>query len=631
MEASEIAQEMEEMEVAPPKPPSKSQLFFARCLARASTIKVKAMSLLPTTDSWKQRAIKLLPVRDFVTIHYFVFTVLSFLSGFLLWLCQGRQRLKSRTNFLDCMFFAVSAITDTGLTTQNVSSINTFQQALLCVNFILGSNPAAGVVILTLRIDAFEKAHCKEVLARRQAEYLIQEALNGSLENATETGAMIVANTQGHLPPSTIQNTWKSFLSRSTVGRNSTFHGLSRLERQIISCTEYDAIKLLRIIVIMYAFLLQMFGALILALYFSYYQADVIGLDGVQPWALGIFNAISAFNNAGMSLMNDSMMPFRLNNLPVTVMCFLMLAGNTAFPIFLRIILWTTLKCLPRNSKYDQLRTTITYILRYPRRVYTHLFPTKETLYLVGTLFFLNAVDFVAFESLSVKHPDLVGLSLGRRVLIGLFQSLSVRCSGFNIVTISQLSGALLILYVPMMYVSTFPVTILMRTSNVYEERSLGVYSSIADTDEIEDHSKSLSPGLRGRLYFLRQQVKAQLNYDIWTLFLSLVLISLTEGGREPLAEFPVFNVIFEVFSAYANVGLSLGVAYDHYSYCGSFHPFSKIVMLLLMIRGRHRPLPNAIDSAVQLPNNDSGALEEADYLERDHEREREQEELKLD
>lgn len=59
---------------------------------------------------------------------------------------------------------------------------------------------------------------------------------------------------------------------------------------------------------------------------------------------------------------------------------------------------------------------------------------------------------------------------------------------------------------------------------------------------------------------------------------------------------------MFEVTSAYGTVGLSLGVPYDHYSFSGTWHVLSKLVLLAVMLRGRHRILPVAIDRAVLLP-----------------------------
>lgn len=59
---------------------------------------------------------------------------------------------------------------------------------------------------------------------------------------------------------------------------------------------------------------------------------------------------------------------------------------------------------------------------------------------------------------------------------------------------------------------------------------------------------------------------------------------------------------MFELVSAYGNIGLSIGLPNANYSTCGAFHPLSKVIVCLVMIRGRQRGLPVAIDRAVMLP-----------------------------
>lgn len=59
---------------------------------------------------------------------------------------------------------------------------------------------------------------------------------------------------------------------------------------------------------------------------------------------------------------------------------------------------------------------------------------------------------------------------------------------------------------------------------------------------------------------------------------------------------------MFELVSAYGNIGLSIGLPNANYSACGAFHPLSKVILCLVMIRGRQRGLPVAIDRAVMLP-----------------------------
>lgn len=209
------------------------------------------------------------------------------------------------------------------------------------------------------------------------------------------------------------------------------------------------------------------------------------------------------------------------------------------------------------------------------------------------------------------------------------------------------------VLYVMMMYISVYPVVITMRHSNVYEERSLGIYAG----DEVPEpdpealglwstrtrrrsHSGGVAatigrvlqqtftlhgvgarpptPGLgaESNVNFISQQIHGQLAHDIWWLVLAILVI-VTINTSSFLADpvnFSVFNVIFEVVSAYGCVGISVGVPYDSFSFSGSWHTAAKLVLCAVMIRGRHRGLPVALDRAVRLPGGELHQEEEEDY-----------------
>ena len=76
---------------------------------------------------------------------------------------------------------------------------------------------------------------------------------------------------------------------------------------------------------------------------------------------------------------------------------------------------------------------------------------------------------------------------------------------------------------------------------------------------------------------------------------------------------FSVFNVLFEVVSGYGCVGISVGLPDQAYSFCGAWHTLSKLILCAVMIRGRYRGLPVAIDKAVLLPGEALYEAEEED------------------
>lgn len=420
---------------------------------------------------------------------------------------------------------------------------------------------------------------------------------------------------QNHLPFST-----HGFLSR-----NSNFHHLSEGERQTLGGYEYRAVCLLSWLVPAYYILFQLLGCIGLGAYIANNRPSTTLTNGLHPWWVGIFFGASAFNNSGMSLLDANMVAFQTSIYMCITMGLLILAGNTCYPIFLRLIIWTMAKMLPVNERWDDNRKTLKFLLDHPRRCYTNLFPSHHTWWLAASVILLNGIDWAGFEILNIGNKAINALPQNIRVLDGLFQALAVRSGGFYVVPISTVRVSLQVLYAIMMYISVYPVVITMRNSNVYEERSLGIY---ADEERYTGKSsrhmfttRTRQSRLLGSLrntynsYFVRQQLRAQLSHDLWLVVLAVFVIMIIEGSnfeRDPVT-FSVFNVIFETISAYGCVGVSLGVPDNSHSFSGSFHKLSKLVLCFVMIRGRHRGLPVAIDKAILLPGDGVDGAEEED------------------
>lgn len=215
-----------------------------------------------------------------------------------------------------------------------------------------------------------------------------------------------------------------------------------------------------------------------------------------------------------------------------------------------------------------------------------------------------------------------------------------------------------------MMYISVYPVVITMRHSNVYEERSLGIYADDPEPENDPEQGDGLSDGIQrrgssfsatstqrraqtkltkaaqvsralkrhlalqgvgvarredssdSRISFISQQIQGQIAHDIWFLVLAVLVISIIETSHflgDPVT-YSVFNVIFEVVSAYGTVGISTGLPSAAYSFSGGWYTGSKLVLCLVMLRGRHRGLPVALDRAVRLPGEQLSRDEEEDH-----------------
>ena len=153
-----------------------------------------------------------------------------------------------------------------------------------------------------------------------------------------------------------------------------------------------------------------------------------------------------------------------------------------------------------------------------------------------------------------------------------------------------------------MMYISVLPIAISVRRTNVYEEKSLGIYAGQDEDDDDESPNQS----------YVGAHLRRQLSFDLWYVFLGLFIIAIVEGTRLQSGDpnFSLFAVLFEIVSAYGTVGLSLGYPTIDASLSTEFHVISKLVIVAMMLRGRHRGLPYALDKAILLPSEGNRTMQ---------------------
>jgi Trk-type K+ transport system membrane component len=127
-----------------------------------------------------------------------------------------------------------------------------------------------------------------------------------------------------------------------------------------------------------------------------------------------------------------------------------------------------------------------------------------------------------------------------------------------------------------------------VRSTNVYEERALGVYhhpDQDWETETPEPEIKDFHKGHRREVFskYLAWHMRRQLAFDIWPLALAIWAICCFERGKildpETSSWFSVFRIIFECTSAYSTIGLSMGTPNNNYSFSGEFGTASKIVV----------------------------------------------------
>ena len=92
----------------------------------------------------------------------------------------------------------------------------------------------------------------------------------------------------------------KKFLDTSAgwISRNSQFHSLTERERERLGGYEYRAVALLAWLVPAYSIMFQLLGCLGCGAWVAYNRPDTATANGINPWWVGAFNAVSAFSKS---------------------------------------------------------------------------------------------------------------------------------------------------------------------------------------------------------------------------------------------------------------------------------------------------------------------------------------------
>lgn len=455
------------------------------------------------------------PPFNYFRIHFLWIWFLSIFGGILVYVSQ--LGLSSEMTFLDSLFHAVSACTQTGLFPTNFSQFSRLGQVIIGALIFLGNGVLLTTAPVIIRIYYYRKYFKKNQIANPRTD-------------------------------------------------------------------EYSALWQLVVIIPLYYCVLVGSGWIIMSAHMAGDPAarDIIDRNDNNAAWWGLFHAISGFGNCGYSTFGDNMVQWQRYPLPLIVMSLLIFTGNTAFPLLLRGII-VALYHMPFLKRWKHVYR---YMLDNPRRCFTHLFPSSETKWLLLVLLSLNSIEFLFEIMLDWDSSAYDNLNSGQKLVNMYFQSVAIRTSGFNSVDITKLSVANLWLFTGMMYIAASPVAITLR----YTSRA---NDSLVTTGRTAKTTNTV--GSQAQTIFMRHFI---------FLFIGVLFICMIE--EVPLMNDPnwsIFKIIFEVVSGYGTVGLTLGYGSLPYSFCGVWKDGSKMVLLFIMILGKHRNLPESVDSAVSVPS----------------------------
>ena len=291
-----------------------------------------------------------------------------------------------------------------------------------------------------------------------------------------------------------------------------------------------------------YALALEAAGTLSL---FLRWQKDL-------PWqkalSHSVFHSISAFCNAGFSLFSRSFLSYRDDTwINITIFILIVLGGLGFFVL-------------------QEVKEVFSGVVR--RRKIQISLHAKLVLVLTSFLVVFSFIIFFVIE----WNRSLKMFSMKERIFSSIFQVITPRTAGFNTVDLNSLSFSAVFLLILLMFVGASPGS----TGGGVKTSTIGVIfaflkSKITARDSVNLFYRTLP---------LESVMKA---FTVVTLaagiiFLSSFILLLTQ----PWAS--MREVIFEVFSAFSTVGLTLGIT-------PKLSDLGKIVIILTMYIGRVGPL----------------------------------------
>ncbi|NUM34088.1 MAG: Trk family potassium uptake protein [Candidatus Brocadiae bacterium] len=271
---------------------------------------------------------------------------------------------------------------------------------------------------------------------------------------------------------------------------------------------------------------------------------------------LAIFHSISAFCNAGFSLFSNSLESYKGSIALNTIIMLLIILGGIGF------IVINDIKSLAYKSKRD--------ISFHTKVVLT----TSALLIVAGFFSILILENSHALKDMPVKD----------KILVSCFQSVTARTAGFNTIPFSSLCEASLLLVILLMFIGGSPGSMAggVKTTS-FALMVILLWSRMRGREHPEIFHKSISNNAVDRIVIL---ILGSLCLVVACIFLLLIVESNTIYFKECRGSF--LMIVFEAISAFATVGLSIGIT-PYLTILG------KIIISFLMFIGRIGPLTLAV------------------------------------
>lgn len=324
--------------------------------------------------------------------------------------------------------------------------------------------------------------------------------------------------------------------------------------------------------IVIYTLAFEAMGAFVLS--FQFAKDFGVG-EGIFK---AIFMSVSAFCNAGFDVLGanygafSSLAHYQNNPLVLLTLGVLIIMGGLGFAVITDII---------SRKKSNRLRAH-----------------SKAVLLMTSILIVLGTVMFLGFE---YNNPKTIGnMSFGNKLLNSLFQAITPRTAGFQVLNQANLTVSGVTLTMVLMFIGASPASTgggIKTTTFLIMIAYL--WSNLRGEKELVLNKKQITTA----------QLKKAIAIIITAVLVivgSVMVISIAEGvNGNKYAGFE--EILFESISAFATVGLSMGIT-------PTLSVVSKLMLCLVMLIGRTGPITmgfalvkkvNKTQVNIKYPNSD--------------------------
>ncbi|WP_342767958.1 TrkH family potassium uptake protein [Cryobacterium soli] len=280
--------------------------------------------------------------------------------------------------------------------------------------------------------------------------------------------------------------------------------------------------------------------AILLSLRFLIGYGETVGRS---VW-LGVFHAVSSFNNAGFALFTDNLMGYAVDPFICLPIAAAVILGGLGFPVIVQ------LRKHFRSPRQWTMNTRI-------------VLAGTVTLLVAGTVY-ITAVEW--------SNPATLGpLDWPAKVLVGFFQSVQTRTAGFNSIDVGAMDSASLLGMDVLMFIGGGPA----GTAGGIKVTTFAVLYFILVAEIRGDGVVNV---------FGKRLSRAVHRQAITLVLLAVFVVTASTAALMLITDIGLDALLFETISAFGTVGMSTGIT-------AGLPPAGQAILILLMFIGRLGPI----------------------------------------